>query len=195
MVFGSLYLDEVILEPISTVAVLATARLFQLEGVIERCGEVMVETINPEVRNFLYFYSKFYILIINKLLFLQTAVQYYEAARQYGVKNVEKVAFDWLLVNLLSYYMNQPKWLLTINTDLMQKLVEHSDLIVLKTEFSIYLLLKFWLYLKIKIGTSSSNTNNNNINTDISDDDLKLNANKYFALKEWSDGKIYYLYY
>lgn len=49
-VFGSLYLDEVSLEPMDIISTLATATLFQLDGLIERCAEVMNESMNAEVR-------------------------------------------------------------------------------------------------------------------------------------------------
>lgn len=49
-VFGSLYLDEVTLEPRTVVSVLAAAALLQLDGLIEKCCEVMSSTINAEVR-------------------------------------------------------------------------------------------------------------------------------------------------
>lgn len=48
-VFGSLYLDEVIIEPKVVISVLATATLFQLDELINRCAEVMTETMNAEV--------------------------------------------------------------------------------------------------------------------------------------------------
>lgn len=40
-VFGSLYLDEVTIDPKSVTSVLATATLFQLDGLIDRCAEVL----------------------------------------------------------------------------------------------------------------------------------------------------------
>lgn len=48
-VFGALYLDEVTIEPKSVICVLATATLFQMDGLIDRCAEVMTETVNAEV--------------------------------------------------------------------------------------------------------------------------------------------------
>lgn len=48
-VFGSLYMDEVSLEPREIVSILATATLFQLDSLIDRCAEVMIETTNAEV--------------------------------------------------------------------------------------------------------------------------------------------------
>lgn len=50
IVFGSLYLDEVTLEPLTVTSVLAAATLFQLDGLIDRCIEVMTETTNAEVK-------------------------------------------------------------------------------------------------------------------------------------------------
>lgn len=49
IVFGSLYLDEVTLDPKTVVSVLAAAALLQLDGLIEKCCEVMNSTINAEV--------------------------------------------------------------------------------------------------------------------------------------------------
>lgn len=48
-VFGSLYLDEVTIDPKDVISVLATATLFQLDELINRCSEVMIETVNAEV--------------------------------------------------------------------------------------------------------------------------------------------------
>jgi hypothetical protein len=44
-------------------------------------------------------------------LHFQTAVEYYDVASDYGVPKVKEVAFKWLLINLLSYYLEQPKYL------------------------------------------------------------------------------------
>lgn len=49
VVFGSLYLDEVTLDPKTIVSVLAAAALLQLDGLIEKCCEVMNSTISAEV--------------------------------------------------------------------------------------------------------------------------------------------------
>lgn len=48
-VFGSLYLDEIVIEPKEVISILATATLFQLEGIIEQCTVVMRDTINTKV--------------------------------------------------------------------------------------------------------------------------------------------------
>ncbi|XP_058463252.1 protein germ cell-less [Malaya genurostris] len=127
-VFGSLYMDEVVLEPREIVSILATATLFQLDSLIDRCAEVMIETTNAE-----------------------TAVKYYEAACEYGVKPVKQSTFNWLLVNLLSLYYKTGKWLRLINIELMELLVASPDLYVMQTELSLYTLLRFWMYLKLNV--------------------------------------------
>lgn len=48
-VLGSLYFNELNLEPGQLVSVLATAALFQLESMSERCAEVMIETLDMDV--------------------------------------------------------------------------------------------------------------------------------------------------
>uniref|UniRef100_A0A182QA53 BTB domain-containing protein n=1 Tax=Anopheles farauti TaxID=69004 RepID=A0A182QA53_9DIPT len=125
-VFGSLYMDEVVLEPKEIISTLATATLFQLDSLIDRCAEVMVETTNAE-----------------------TAVRYYEAACEYGVKTVKQSTFSWLLVNLLSFYHRASKWLRPISFELMEQLVSSADLYVVQTEFTVYTLLRYWMALKL----------------------------------------------
>ncbi|PNF30590.1 hypothetical protein B7P43_G06130 [Cryptotermes secundus] len=132
-VLGSLYLDEITLEPIEVVPTLATATLFQLDGIIDQCTEIMIETVNAE-----------------------TAVKYYDAAYEYGVKKVKDVAFKWLLINLLSYFPEQSKNLREISVDLMEKLISNPDLFVMQTEFSIYVLLRFWMFLQLHPERDSS---------------------------------------
>ncbi|KAK9877195.1 hypothetical protein WA026_016943 [Henosepilachna vigintioctopunctata] len=125
VVFGSLYNCEITLNPLGIVSVLATATMFQLDGLIEKCTEVMLETINPK-----------------------TSLDYYNAASQYGDKKLQEICFKWFLVNLMTYYFSHPLTnLKTIPTDLMAKLVSHPDLFVMQTEYSIYVMLKYWMYM------------------------------------------------
>lgn len=124
VVFGSLYLDEVVLEPLDIISILATASLFQLDGLIERCVEVMCETTNAE-----------------------TVVSYYENSCRYGVLIAKKSAFQWLLVNLLSFLSKHSKYLREINVELMTALVKSHELCVMQTEFSLYLVLRTWVFL------------------------------------------------
>ncbi|CAG9864340.1 unnamed protein product [Phyllotreta striolata] len=130
VVLGSLYNCEIILNPLEIVPILATATMFQLDGLIEKCTEVMLETINPK-----------------------TSLNYYNAACQYGDKKLQDVCFKWFLVNLMPYYIyyiSHPlSDLKTIPVALMEKLVSHPDLCVIQTEYSIYVMLKYWIYLQL----------------------------------------------
>lgn len=44
-----MYSDEIEIDPKAVISVLATATLFHLEGIIDKCAEVMIETINADV--------------------------------------------------------------------------------------------------------------------------------------------------
>lgn len=132
-VFGSLYNNEVIIDPRQVGSVLATATLFQLDGLIERCAEVMIETIMPE-----------------------TVIGYYDNASAYGLRAVQEAAIKWLLVNLLHYYHRHHRWLRSISIPLMQQLVQHADLYLIQTEFSLYMLLRHWLHLQLRTTTTTT---------------------------------------
>jgi len=125
-VFGSLYLDEVSIQPADVVGVLAAATLFQLDGLIDQCLSIMVESISP-----------------------LTAVSYYEAASQYGLQKIKQATIKWFLVNLMTYYVKHSRCLRQIETDLMAVLVQDKDLCVINTEFCLYRLLRFWVFLKL----------------------------------------------
>ncbi|XP_046998879.1 protein germ cell-less isoform X2 [Schistocerca americana] len=127
-VFGSLYMDETTLEPSDIVSVVAAATLFQLEGIIEKCGEVMLETMCA-----------------------QTAVVYYEAACEYGLNVVKENAFKFILISLLSRLNEFPDQIKAISEELMTKLVRSVDLFVISSELSLYLFLRKWLYLRLNI--------------------------------------------
>ncbi|KYN13777.1 PREDICTED: protein germ cell-less [Trachymyrmex cornetzi] len=126
VVLGSLYQDEVSLEPKEVVSILATSTLFQLQGLIDECVDIMIETTNSE-----------------------TVVSYYNAAVSYGVPTVKAAAKRWLEVNLLGYGWRHPSFLKEISPDLMTELVTSPDLVVLQTEFCIYMMLRLWLFAHI----------------------------------------------
>lgn len=125
VVLGSLYQDEVSLEPKEVVSILATSTLFQLQGLIDECVDIMVETTNSE-----------------------TVVSYYNAAVSYGVPTVKAAAKRWLEVNLLGYGWRHPSFLKEISPNLMTELVASPDLVVLQTEFCIYMMLRLWYVYK-----------------------------------------------
>lgn len=87
---------------------------------------------------------------VTELIIFQTGLEYYNAACQYGDKKLQEKCFKWFLVNLMPYYFNHLlDELKTIPTLLMAKLVSHPDLFVVQTEYSIYVMLKYWVYLQI----------------------------------------------
>ncbi|KAM6431956.1 germ cell-less protein-like 1 isoform 3-T3 [Liasis olivaceus] len=65
--FGSLYRDEVLINPSRVIALLAAASMLQLDGLIQQCGETMKETINAK-----------------------TVCSYYNSAGTYGLDSLKK---------------------------------------------------------------------------------------------------------
>lgn len=141
-VFGSMYSDEIEIDTTVVISILATATLFQLDGIIEKCSEVMIETIN-----------------------VNTAISYYEASCQYGTMIVKKSAFEWLETNLLCAYSKNIKLLRKINIDLMTALVSSPDLYVMQTEFSLYTLLRMWMYIRLFPDPNPENNFSEDVNT------------------------------
>ncbi|XP_046457414.1 protein germ cell-less-like [Daphnia pulex] len=126
VVLGSLYQDELEIESSEVVSLLAAASLLQLDAIILKCCEVMAQTVN-----------------------IKTVITYYESSKSYGVCTVKEACLQWLLVNLLCYLPESPNRLREISADLMELLVTSKNLCVIQTEFSLYVLLKFWLFLKL----------------------------------------------
>jgi len=123
---GSLYQDEICVEPSEVIPVLAAATLFQLEGLIDQCLVIMEETVN-----------------------VQTVVRYWEACVQYGCMKMVTNCQDWLAVNLLSHLPDHPARLREIPAPLMSELVISPHLFVMQTEFSVYVLLRLWVFLQL----------------------------------------------
>lgn len=141
-----MYNDEVTLNPTEIVHILATATMFQLDGIIEKCREVMLETINPKV-------SCGKILSSFDLIFkihFKTSLDYYNAACQYGDTKLKETCIQWFLVNLMTYYYGTNLFMIkAISIPLMTKLISHANLVVMKTEINVYIMLVQWMYLLI----------------------------------------------
>ena len=121
---GSLYQDEISVEPAEATSILATATLFQLEGLIDQCETILEETVN-----------------------IETVIKFYEAAVMYASIRVQRSCIKWLRVNLLSHLPEHPTKLRLIPADVMEKLIKDPGLVVMQTEFSVYVLLRLWLFL------------------------------------------------
>ena len=102
----------------------ATARLFQLDGLIDQCETILEETIN-----------------------IETVIKYYDAATMYASFPVQNACLKWLRVNLLSHLPEHPTKLRLVPTNVMEQLIKDPGLVVMQTEFSVYVLLRLWLFL------------------------------------------------
>lgn len=150
-VFGSLYSDEIEIDVKHVVSILATAAMFQIDGIIDRCGEVMIENLNVD-----------------------RVIEYYEAAIFYGCSSVQRASIEWLEINLLSLYSTNLQLLRDINIELMLLLVSSPSLYVIQTEFSLYTMLRTWIYLQLfpdyqpeqNGSQSAGSSNNEQIQTD-----------------------------
>uniref|UniRef100_U3JBK5 BACK domain-containing protein n=1 Tax=Ficedula albicollis TaxID=59894 RepID=U3JBK5_FICAL len=122
--FGSLYRDDVLINPSRVVALLAAACMLQLDGLIQQCGETMKETITA-----------------------QTVCGYYNSAGTYGLDSVKKKCLEWLLNNLMTHQSVGLFKELSIN--LMMQLISSSNLFVLQVEMDVYTALKKWMFLQL----------------------------------------------
>uniref|UniRef100_A0A1A9ZNW7 BACK domain-containing protein n=1 Tax=Glossina pallidipes TaxID=7398 RepID=A0A1A9ZNW7_GLOPL len=91
--FGSLYLGEIEIDDKSVISIIAAATFFHLDNIINKCTELMADTINAD-----------------------TVMSYYDAA---------------------------------CHIDLMTALISSPDLYVIESEFSLYTMLRAWVYLRL----------------------------------------------
>lgn len=121
---GSLYKDDVLIEPARVVSVLAAASLVQLEGLIQQCSDVMAENISPK-----------------------TIGAYHLAASSYGLQTVETSCVQWLERNLM--VVQKPDLLLELSLDLFKRVMSSPNLFVLQVEMDVYSLTKKYVFLKV----------------------------------------------
>ncbi|XP_071482144.1 germ cell-less protein-like 1 [Diadema antillarum] len=121
---GSLYRDDVLLEPVKVVSVLAAASLLQLEGLIQQCADIMTETISPK-----------------------TVCSYYSAATSYGLQQVAKSCLEWLELNLM--VAQKPALLREISPDLFEQVIRSPNLFVLQVEMDVYSMVKKYVFLRL----------------------------------------------
>ncbi|KAM9266427.1 germ cell-less protein-like 1 [Morus bassanus] len=129
--FGSLYRDDVLIEPSRVVALLAAACMLQLDGLIQQCGETMKETINAK-----------------------TVCGYYNSAGTYGLDSVKKRCLEWLLNNLMTH--QSVALFKELSIDLMKQLISSSNLLVVQVEMDVYTALKKWMFLQLVPSWSGS---------------------------------------
>nr|XP_060643080.1 germ cell-less protein-like 1 isoform X1 [Anolis sagrei ordinatus] len=122
--FGSLYRDEVLINPSRVIALLAAASMLQLDGLMQQCGETMKETINSK-----------------------TVCSYYNSAGTYGLESLKKRCLEWLLNNLMTHQSIELFKELSIS--LMRQLISSSNLFVMQVEMDVYTALKKWMFLQL----------------------------------------------
>lgn len=76
--FGSFYSESIEIVPTEVVSVLACASLLSLDGLIDKCAEIMIDSLN-----------------------FKSVIEYYEASLTYGVKSVTDATLKWLSSNLV----------------------------------------------------------------------------------------------
>ncbi|XP_077099127.1 germ cell-less protein-like 1 [Siphateles boraxobius] len=124
VVFGSLYRDDVLIKPSRVVNILAAACMLQLDGLIQQCGETMKENVN-----------------------VKTVCSYYNSATMYGLDSVMKKCLEWLLNNLMTH--QNVDLMKELGVEIMEQLIQSSDLFVMQVEMDVYTALKKWMFLHL----------------------------------------------
>ncbi|XP_069020299.1 germ cell-less protein-like 1 isoform X1 [Embiotoca jacksoni] len=124
VVFGSLYRDDVLIKPSRVVSILAAACMLQLDGLIQQCGETMKENISAK-----------------------TVCGYYACASIYGLDSVMKKCLEWLLNNLMTH--QNVELMKELGSEVMELLIQSSDLFVMQVEMDVYTALKKWMFLQL----------------------------------------------
>lgn len=120
-----LYSYRVDIPPCRVIAILATASMLQLDGLIEQCEEVMMVSVS-----------------------IKTVCTYYYAAENYGLQHLRYICRQWLLDNLMIWQSDE--LLPEISLDLMKQLIASSDLLVIQVEIDVYATLKKWMFLQLE---------------------------------------------
>uniref|UniRef100_A0A8D8M4F0 Protein germ cell-less n=1 Tax=Cacopsylla melanoneura TaxID=428564 RepID=A0A8D8M4F0_9HEMI len=128
--FGYLYGGSLNFIQQSNVAnVLATAKLLEMNEIVDRVAEFLIKHAN-----------------------IHNAIKYFYLAEKYALLEVCDHIYQRLLFNLIPLFRSLldceeklSKMLSEIKMELLQKLVKDSDLIVVKDEYDVYLLMKKWL--------------------------------------------------
>ncbi|KAI5099529.1 germ cell-less protein-like 1 [Silurus meridionalis] len=124
VVFGSLYRDDVLIKPSRVVSILAAACMIQLDGLIQQCGETMKENIS-----------------------VKTVCGFYAAANMYGLDSVTKKCLEWLLNNLMTH--QNVDLMKELGVEIIEQLIQSSDLFVMQVEMDVYTALKKWMFLQL----------------------------------------------
>ncbi|KAL4240002.1 Germ cell-less protein-like 1 [Mactra antiquata] len=123
IVLGSLYKDDIFIKPVQIVGVVATATMFQMDGVIQQCLSMMAETLSA-----------------------CTVCTYYRVCQAYGLNEMGTTCMNWLTRNFLC--CDKIDFIKDIDLDLMSMIISSPQLFVIQMEIDIYTLLKRWIFLQ-----------------------------------------------
>ncbi|CBY21614.1 unnamed protein product [Oikopleura dioica] len=125
---GSLYCDEIEIEPSRAVNILAAATFLQHQGLCDHLNNEMKANLGSK-----------------------TVISYHDAAQMYGLPELESACIKWLEYNLMLENSPDPNldMLRGIEPDLMAKIVGSPHLTVIQVEADLYHLLKKWLILQL----------------------------------------------
>ena len=121
--FGSFYREHIELVPAETVAVLACASLFGLDGLIGQCEAVMAESLGAE-----------------------SVLVFYEVAQTYALRSLADACFDWLCENMMR---NEDIRLGDIEQTLFERIIASEQFLIMQVETDLYSLCKKWLFYQM----------------------------------------------
>lgn len=122
MVFSYLYGAKINWESKGLVPILATAMLFQFKELIDKCVDIMKETLD------------------NK-----NVASFYNVATSYGLVSVKSFTKKWLEANIMSPKIrNDHDFLRQITPELFESLLRSPDLTPPTSEYIVYDTLKHW---------------------------------------------------
>uniref|UniRef100_A0A914BV57 BTB domain-containing protein n=1 Tax=Acrobeloides nanus TaxID=290746 RepID=A0A914BV57_9BILA len=123
-VFASLYNNEIEIDIENVAGVISAAVMLNLESVIDRCGDVMCESLCDT--NIIHFAN---------------------LAEQYGLQNVAKTSFEHLKRNFwrISY---DNEFLSSISQSILAKLLSTPEILVVEGEKDLYGVVKRWICLQ-----------------------------------------------
>ncbi|XP_002733940.1 BTB/POZ domain-containing protein 16-like [Saccoglossus kowalevskii] len=120
---GNLYHDEIIVDHVDVVGVLAAASALKFTELEKKCTEVMMSSISAN-----------------------SVCSYHHSAMKYGVGLVTNACERWLELNLVPHLSVQIQ-LRELPLELLQKIIKSSRLFTFN-EYSIYKVLCYWVFLQ-----------------------------------------------
>lgn len=122
LVLGYLYGGTIDWELENLMPVLAAAKFFQFEDLIDKCADNMRRTLD-----------------------IENVVSYYNMAMAYGMNSVKSLAVQWLETNIFSLKIRDDyQFLRQVTPELFGSILRSPDLIPPNAEFIVYDTLKRW---------------------------------------------------